>query len=69
MRTAPALGAVLAAGLGLGEEARRAVKASVNRGVLRVTGARAGEKIALRLRAGGRLVVDVRDNGLPTVKG
>jgi Ca2+-binding RTX toxin-like protein len=57
------VGAILAAGLGLEEEAQAAVKASVNRGVLRVTGTRAGEKIALRLGARGRLVVDVRDNG------
>ena len=55
--------AILAAGLGLGADAQAAVKASVQRGALTVTGTGAGERIALRAGARGRLVVDVRDNG------
>ncbi len=58
------VGAILTTGLGLGAEAQAAsVKASVKRGTLTVTGTRAGERIALRQGARGRLVVDVRDNG------
>ena len=57
------VGGILATGFGLAEGAQAAVKASVNRGTLTVTGTPAGERIALRLNAGGRLVVDVRDNG------
>ena len=55
--------AVLTAVLGLAAEARAAVTASVARGTLTVTGGAPGERIALRAASGGRLVVDVGDNG------
>ena len=54
---------ILIAALSLPVAAQAAVKASVKRGTLTVTGTRAGEKIALRAAPRGRLVVDVRDNG------
>jgi RTX calcium-binding nonapeptide repeat (4 copies) len=59
------LGAVLAAALWLAAEAQSAVRASVARGTLTVTGSAPGERIALRAASGGRLVVDVGDNGSP----
>jgi Ca2+-binding RTX toxin-like protein len=57
------IGAALTAALGLAAEAQAAVRASVAGGALTVTGTSAGERIALRLASGGRLVVDVGDNG------
>src|SRR4249920_3164395 len=57
------VGAILAAALGLAAESQAAVKASVKNGTLKVSGTSAGERIALRRAPGGRLVVDVRDNG------
>lgn len=57
------IGAALTAALGLAAEAQAAVRASVGGGALNVTGTPAGERIALRLASGGRLVVDVGDNG------
>jgi Ca2+-binding RTX toxin-like protein len=59
------LGAVLSAALWLAAEAQAAVTASVARGTLTVTGGAPGERIALRAASGGRLVVDVGDNGSP----
>ena len=59
------LGAVLATALWLAAEAQSAVRASVARGTLTVTGSAPGERIALRAASGGRLVVDVGDNGSP----
>ena len=59
------LGAVLSAALWLAAEAQAAVTASVARGILTVTGGAPGERIALRAASGGRLVVDVGDNGSP----
>jgi Ca2+-binding RTX toxin-like protein len=59
------LGAVLTAALWLAAEAQSAVRASVARGTLTVTGSAPGERIALRAAPGGRLVVDVGDNGSP----
>jgi Ca2+-binding RTX toxin-like protein len=58
-----AIAAVLTVALGLAAEAQAAVRASVARGTLTVTGTPAGERVALRLASGGRLVVDVGDNG------
>jgi Ca2+-binding RTX toxin-like protein len=57
------IGAALTAALGFAAEAQAAVRASVAGGTLTVTGTPAGERIALRLASGGRLVVDVGDNG------
>ena len=56
-------GAALTAVLGLAAQAQAAVTASVSRGTLNVRGSAPGERIALRLASGGRLVVDVGDNG------
>ena len=55
--------AVLAALLGPAAAANAAVSASVSGGTLKVTGGGAGERIALRAASGGRLAVDVGDNG------
>ena len=55
--------AVLTAAFGLAAQAQAAVHASVANGRLTVTGSGAGERIGLRASAGGRLVVDVKDNG------
>jgi Ca2+-binding RTX toxin-like protein len=49
--------------LGPAAAANAAVNASVSGGTLRVTGGGAGERIALRAASGGRLAVDVGDNG------
>jgi Ca2+-binding RTX toxin-like protein len=57
------LGAIVIVALGVAAEASAAVKASVKRGTLTVTGTRGNDKITLRRGARGRLVVDVRDNG------
>jgi Ca2+-binding RTX toxin-like protein len=57
------VGLVLTAGLWPVAEAQAAVTASVSRGTLTVTGSAPGERIALRAASGGRLVVDVGDNG------
>ena len=57
------VGVVLTAALWLTSQAQAAVTASVARGTLTVTGSAPGERIALRLASGGRLVVDVGDNG------
>jgi len=57
------VGVVLTAALWLTSQAQAAVTASVVRGTLTVTGSAPGERIALRLASGGRLVVDVGDNG------
>jgi Ca2+-binding RTX toxin-like protein len=59
------IGFVLTASLWLAAEAQTAVTASVSRGTLTVTGSAPGERIALRAASGGRLVVDVGDNGSP----
>jgi RTX calcium-binding nonapeptide repeat (4 copies) len=59
------VGAVLTAALGLASESGAAVTASVARGTLTVAGSAPGERIALRAASGGRLVVDVGDNGSP----
>jgi Ca2+-binding RTX toxin-like protein len=59
------VGAVLTVALGLASESGAAVTASVARGTLTVTGSAPGERIALRAASGGRLVVDVGDNGSP----
>jgi Ca2+-binding RTX toxin-like protein len=59
------VGVVLTAALWLTSQAQGAVTASVARGTLTVTGSAPGERIALRLASGGRLVVDVGDNGSP----
>jgi ferric-dicitrate binding protein FerR (iron transport regulator) len=53
----------LALALGLATGAQAAVRASVAAGTLTVTGAGAGERIALRLAPGSRVAVDVGDNG------
>ena len=45
--------------------AHAAVTATVSGGTLRVTGGATGERLALRAVSGGRLVVDVGDNGSP----
>ena len=58
-------GAVLTTALWLSAQAQAAVTASVARGTLTVTGSAPGERIALRAASGGRLVVDVGDNGSP----
>ncbi len=55
--------AISTAALGLAVEAQAAVKASVAGGKLTVTGTSRGERISLRHASGGRLVVDVGDNG------
>jgi Ca2+-binding RTX toxin-like protein len=59
------VGAALTAALWLAAESQAAVTASVARGTLTVTGGAVGERIALRAASGGRLVVDVGDNGSP----
>jgi len=59
------VGIVLTAALWLAAESQAAVTASVSRGTLTVTGGAPGERIALRAASGGRLVVDVGDNGSP----
>jgi Ca2+-binding RTX toxin-like protein len=57
------VGLVLTAALWSAAEAQAAVTASVSRGTLSVTGSAPAERIALRAASGGRLVVDVGDNG------
>lgn len=57
--------AALAALLGPAGAAHAAVTATVSGGTLRVTGGGAGERIALRAASGGRIQVDVGDNGSP----
>jgi Ca2+-binding RTX toxin-like protein len=59
------VGVVLTASLWLTAQSQAAVTASVSRGTLTVTGGAPGERIALRAASGGRLVVDVGDNGSP----
>ena len=55
--------AALAVALGLAAGAQAAVHASVAGGKLTVTGSGASEKITLKAAVGGRLVVDVGNNG------
>jgi Ca2+-binding RTX toxin-like protein len=55
--------AALVVVLGPAAVANAAVTASVSGGTLRVNGGGAGERIALRAASGGRLAVDVGDNG------
>jgi Ca2+-binding RTX toxin-like protein len=59
------IGVVLTGALWLTVTAQAAVTASVSRGTLTVTGGAPGERVALRAASGGRLVVDVGDNGSP----
>jgi Ca2+-binding RTX toxin-like protein len=64
MRTRVLLAAAIAStALGFAVDGQAAVHASVAHGKLTVTGGNAGERIALRASSGGRLVVDVGDNG------
>jgi Ca2+-binding RTX toxin-like protein len=55
--------AVLTVALGLAAGAEAAVRASVAHGTLTVTGSGASEKVTLKAAAGGRLAVDVGNNG------
>src|SRR5688572_13056339 len=59
------VGGVLTAALWLTAQSQAAVTASVSGGTLNVRGGSPGERIALRAASGGRLVVDVGDNGSP----
>ncbi len=59
------VGVVLTAALWLTAQSQAAVTASVSGGTLNVRGGSPGERIALRAASGGRLVVDVGDNGSP----
>lgn len=56
-------GVVLTAALWLTAEGQAAVTARVSGGTLTVSGGGAGERIAVRAASGGRITVDVGDNG------
>jgi Ca2+-binding RTX toxin-like protein len=56
-------GIVLTAALGLAAPSQAAVTARVSGGTLTVTGGAVGERIAVRAASGGRITVDVGDNG------
>jgi Ca2+-binding RTX toxin-like protein len=57
------VGVALTAALWLTAQAQAAVTARVSGGTLTVTGGSVGERIAVRAASGGRITVDVGDNG------